>query len=297
MPDLLSAVAGSSLPPATRVWIGSYGASRTALDLAHRSSAAYAPMFTFVRNKTWDARSAANAANPGLAGAIPTMPQLLRLAPVDRAAWGRELGKRMRDDMRRAGACDGWQLDEIMPVSTDPTWGAAARELEAATLEGLHEGRPELGDLPLRGMVWFAHSALALASRPSDPDLVRFFETIEKTCDLVIGEEYPPFTGDPVAAAAKNGKWRADLAAQPDVRARLARIAIPGLTPGVHLGTSLGGNVSALPGTKVDAWRDGYVAARASTRPIGFAEYLWRFENATPQVEDATIAAIASAMR
>jgi hypothetical protein len=308
LPNLLTALTGSVMPPSAHVLIGSYGASSTQSQLIHGASASYAPMFTFVRDSTWDHRPVGAADAKLLAsqpdaiysGTIPKLHDLTHvLSQADRIAWSIELGRRFRDDMRpvqRGGSSvDAWQLDEIMPSSTGP-FGPELLEVEGNTLRGLHMGRPSLGDQPLPGLVYFSNTALALASRPLDPDLEDFFEAVDETCFVVAGEEYPEFTGGAAATATGAASPQFAFWDGGPVRQRLAARYIPCLQPGIHLAQFLGGNVLGWPMPQVNTWRQAFLVERARDSVAGFAEFDWRFENSDPQVMSATLQEISTAL-
>lgn len=67
----------------------------------------------------------------------------------------------------------------------------AVRELTRGVLRGLLFGRPVLGDVSMRGFVWVAHSALAIARLPITAELTTFWRTLDRAALAYVGEEYP----------------------------------------------------------------------------------------------------------
>jgi hypothetical protein len=222
-----------------------------------------------------------------LPGPLPPLPELLRLPPATRVTWGIELGRRFRDELRaaaRAGTeLGGWQLDEILAEAAGFE-GRAYRDLTRGVLRGLVFGRPALDDRPQQGLVWWAHTAFALAASRLTAELAAFWRILNRSALGLIGEEYPEFVGDPVAAARIEAAGQRGLARGGPVRRALARKYVAGLTPGYRLAPGLGGNTRRLPRQEVNRWRERYVQARAAAGVAGFAEFTFRFENSAPRV-------------
>jgi hypothetical protein len=252
----------------------------------------YAPMFHIQPGAFWEGRRlsdraerrllARNPRSAGLAGPLPPLPQLLRLSTARRVTWGVELGARFRDALRESAVTDTWQLDEILAESAGPL-GRPYRELTRAALRGLVFGRPVLGDTPYRGLVWWSKTAHVLASRRVTPELATFWRMLDRACLGLIGEEYPEFVGDPRAAVRAGAAGQNALLRGGDVRRRLGRKYLSGLTPGFHLAPDLGGNTRGLSRTEAARWRAGYLRARAP-HVAGFAEFNFRFENSSTTV-------------
>jgi hypothetical protein len=68
------------------------------------------------------------------------------------------------------------------------------------------------------------------------------------------------------------------------------------MTPGYDLKRGLGGNVHGWPRAEVNAWRAAYVAERERTGVAGFAEFDFRFANASPVVMHDVLSALAAAL-
>ena len=77
----------------------------------------YAPLFPIKPTSFWNRRRVAEAEEPRLAGKLPPLRTMLALPARERRAWGRELGRRFRDEVRIAELqgvrMDAWQLDEL----------------------------------------------------------------------------------------------------------------------------------------------------------------------------------------
>src|SRR4029450_13974953 len=77
----------------------------------------YAPMFPIKPTSFWSRRRVAEAEAPALAGKLPSLTALLSMPPRRGLGWGRELGRRFRDEVRIAELegvrVDAWQLDEL----------------------------------------------------------------------------------------------------------------------------------------------------------------------------------------
>jgi hypothetical protein len=255
--------------------------------------ARYAPMFHIQPSAFWEGRRLSDRAarkllarNPrsgGLAGPLPPLPQLLRLSAARRVTWSVELGARFRDALRESAVTDTWQLDEIVAECAGPL-GRPYRELTRGVLRGLVFGRPALGDTPYRGLVWWSKTAHTLAARRLTPELATFWRMLDRACLGLIGEEYPEFTGDPRAAARAGAPAQNALLRSGEIRRRLGRKYVCGLTPGFHLAPGLGGNTRGLSRTAAARWRAGYLHARAATPVAGFAEFNFRFENSSSAV-------------
>jgi hypothetical protein len=222
-----------------------------------------------------------------LVGPLPPLRELLRLPPATRVTWGIELGRRFRDEIRAAARAGtevaSWQLDEILAEAAG-SQGRQYRDLTRGVLRGLVFGRPALADRPQQGLVWWAHTALALASRALTAELAAFWRILNRAALGLIGEEYPEFAGSPTAAARTQGAGQRGLQRGGPVRRALARKYVAGLTPGYRLSPGLGGNTRGLPRREVNRWREQYVQARAATGVAGFAEFTFRFENSAPRV-------------
>jgi len=223
-----------------------------------------------------------SAATKRLGGPLPPLGELMRLPPARRVRWGVELGGRFRDEIRgatRAGATiHAWQIDEIQAEAAG-SLGRQYREFTRGVVRGALFGRSRLDDRRQQGLVWWAHTAFALTRYSITPELAAFWRILNEACLGLVGEEYPVFAGDPAAAARAESTGQRGLQRGGPVRQALARKYVAGMTPGYHLAAGLGGNTHGLSTAQVNAWREGYVRARAAAGVSGFAEFDWRFGN------------------
>jgi hypothetical protein len=155
-----------------------------------------------------------------------------------------------------------------------------------------------LGDKPMRGITWFAHTALDLAGQPLDAEKRRFWNTVDEASLRVVGEEYPEFKGDPRAAARAWNDGQENLARSKDACLRsIARKFMSGMSPGYAMGVSLGGNTSGMSRSAVNHWRDEFIAQRKRDGVAGFAEYGFRLENKGENVFEDTLRSVAKGVR
>ena len=294
MPTLVAAVRAAPFPPKTPVFVGSYGISpRIAQQVHALPGARYAPMFHIQPGWFWerrrldpDAERELHARNPRserLAGPLPELTELLRLATAARIAWSVELGARFRDALRAEPVAETWQLDEIVAECAG-SLGRPYRELTRGVLRGLTFGRPALGDKSRRGLVWWAKNARRLPGRAITAELSAFWKMLDRACIHLIGEEYPEFAGDPRRAARTAAAAHDALRGGGPVRQKLARKYAAGLTPGFRLVPGLGGNTRGLTRAEAERWRAAYLRSRADAGVSGFAEFDFRFENKAPAV-------------
>jgi len=292
-----------------RVYVGSYGVGA---ELAAQVAAAgygYAPMFQVGPGWYWERRRLPakderalrlrGGRSGRLVGPLPPLRELLRLPPATRVTWGIELGRRFRDELRAAARAGtevaSWQLDEILAEAAG-SQGRQYRDLTRGILRGLVFGRPALDDRPQQGVVWWAHTAFALATRSLTPDLAAFWRILNRAALGLIGEEYPEFAGSPAGAARSQAAGQRGLQRGGPVRRSLARKYVAGLTPGYRLSPGLGGNTHGLPRAEVNRWREQYVQARAAAGVAGFAEFTFRFENSSPRVMQDVLRTLARAL-
>ena len=257
--NLLDAVRRSGIAQQADVYIGSYGANPRTANAVHEEGTRYAPML----------------------GLRTVLPKPLPSTAARRIAAGRAVGRSFRDKM--GDSAETWQFDEISRLVTR---SRATREFARGVLDGLH-------DDSLRGFVWLAHSAFGLASQPVDAELSAFWQTLSAAASHVVGEEFPPFAGDPVAAAHAMDAGRRALAAGGPVRRSLARRYQAGITPGYRLAPGLGGNVNHRSRAYVNSWRTRYLSARREAGLRDFAVFNFRFGNASPQVMNDVLRAVA----
>jgi hypothetical protein len=264
---LLDAVRRSGLSRRATVYIGSYGANPRAAAAVQEEGFLYAPMLA-LRN---------------------VAPSSLPSTAARRVAAGREAGRSFRDGLRSAPfAVDTWQFDELSRrVATSRPW----REFTRGLLDGMLHGRSE--DADLRGFVWLARSAFALPLRPIDAELTAFWQIVGAAASQIIGEEFPPFVEDPKAAARREDAGRRALAAGGPIRRSLAARYAAGITPGYRLAPGLGGNVDGRSRPVVNRWRARYLEARRETGVRNVAVFNFRFGNASPQVMNDVLRAVA----
>jgi hypothetical protein len=243
---------------------------------------------------------AAPVTTTGLAGTVPSGPAFEDLPAAERFAWGVELGRRFRDEIRAAESAgatvEAWQLDEISPSAAHPEHGVAVRLFVRGVLEGLHEGRKALGDRPIQGIVYISNSAFPLGSMPLDGELGQFWATLDRTCSRIAGEEYPSFEGSAEAAATHEARLQSGLAKLGGVPARLSRRYVSVSTPGSVVGEFLGGNVAGLSRPEEDAWRRDYLRARVAQGVSGLGEFDWRHGNSRASVMAEALDAVAAAL-
>ncbi len=291
LPRLLAAAQRAELA-GPRTYVGSYGVGADLGDQIAIAGYRYAPMFHITPGFYWERRrlsqrdektlEQSSPRSGRLAGPLPPLPELLRLPPDRRVTWGIELGRRFRDELRAAAKAgvplDSWQLDEIQAEAAGPL-GRKYRDLTRGVLRGLVFGRPALGDAAQQGFVFWAHSALGLPRLRLTAELAAFWRILNRAALGLLGEEYPAFDGDPLAAARAAATGQRGLQAGGPVRRSLARKYVATLTPGYRKAAGLRGNVHGWPREQVNAWRSAYLRARAAAGVAGFAEFDWRFEN------------------
>lgn len=290
------------MPEGVPVYVGSYGPSGdVAQEVAELPNGRYAPMFAFdepyYREQRRVPPEQAGGLDPRFAGEVPPLSRLG--STTLRVAWGVELGSRYRDQIRQtqdAGfVVDSWQLDEIVPSAARPA-GAPLRELLRGVFRGLVFGRPQLEDPTVQGLVWVAHSALALARLPVTSELTAFWNMLNRAALGYVGEEYPRFEGSPRTVARTQGSGQRALAAGGPVRKAVSRKYVAGMTPGYHLARGLGGNVHGWPRPQVNSWRAQYVDQRARDGAAGLGEFDFRFRNSAQTVIHDTLSAIVSVL-
>jgi hypothetical protein len=254
-----------------------------------------APIFGWTPNKFWAGR---HKAGGGLRGPAPAFAKLLAGPPKHSYSWGRELGSRFRDRVRELRALKkadvgSWQFDEIPANVLHST---AARELARGMLDGLANGRPELGDQFEPGIAFIANPALQLtATRPSG-ELLRFWQTVDRDTIAFVGEEYPKFVGDPRRSAFVESSGQRHMAAAGGVLASLAGKYMVGVTPGYHLAPGYGGNLKGKSGEGVDAWRAAFLTARAQLGVTGFAVFEIHGRNGLRSVMSGVLGGFAEAL-
>jgi hypothetical protein len=256
----------------------------------------YAPMFPIKPTSFWNRRRVAEAEEPRLAGKLPSLTAMLSLPAQQRLPRGRELGRRFRDEVRIAELqgvrVDAWQLDELA-AELGGSRGRQWREFTRGALHGLNFGRAEFGDGPRIGFVWASRRALEVARLRVDYELRAFWRALQSATFRLVGEEYPPFVGNPEDVAQAYAAEQQLLARGGAIRKELADRYVVGMTPGWHLARGLGGNVGHLPRSEVNRWRAKYVDERARIGVADFGAYHFRFENSSEQVMKDTLSGLA----
>ena len=298
VPKLVRAIRATRTPPDTPIYVGSYGVNApVGRQIQELKRGRYAPMFPIKPTSFWTRRRIEGADEPRYEGRLPALTALMRLPARERLAWGRELGRRFRDEVRLAETeqvrVDAWQLDELVSELSGAQ-GRQWRELTRGVLHGLNFGRLEFGDGPRIGFVWASLHALRIASLAVDAELRAFWRALDAASFALVGEEYTPFTGNPDVRAREYASTQRLLASsRGEIRRRLAARYVVGMTPGWHLARGLAGNVANLPRAEVNRWRAKYVDERARQGVAGFAAYHFRFENSSEQVMKDTLAGLA----
>lgn len=306
---LVDAVRRSGLPASTPVYYGNYWGSgrpsepkRPGVKPPPRPpmpNGRHAPIFPLAPSVFWKGRKVPARDRRALrargvaarAGRVPPLRKLLRRSGDHAYRWGRELGRRFRDrirNKRRGGTrVTTWQFDEIVSEI-----GGRRLAFTRGVLDGLHRGRPELGDKKLPGIVFATQKAMRTARRGGS--FKRFWRSVDRAALYVVGEEYPEFAGAPRAVAARQSAGQRALRR---ASRSLARKYVVGMTPGLHLEPGLGGNVGRRSAGAIASWRDGFVRARARLRPAGFAQFHFRFGNSRAKVMRAAVRALAKGAR
>jgi hypothetical protein len=298
VPKLIRAIRATRTPPETPIYVGSYGVNGPiGRQIQELKRGRYAPMFPVKPTSFWTRRRVEGADEARYEGRLPALTALLQLPARERLAWGRELGRRFRDEIRLAETeqvrVDAWQLDELVSELSGGQ-GRQWRELTRGVLHGLNFGRLEFGDGPRIGFVWASLHALRIASLGVDTELRAFWRALDSATFALVGEEYPPFTGNPEIRARELAAILLALRrSRGEIRRGLASRYVVGTTPGWHLARGLGGNVARLPRSEVNRWRAKYVEERARLGVAGFAAYHFRFENSSEQVMKDTVAGLA----
>jgi hypothetical protein len=297
----------AGFPKGTPIYVGNYGINPKEAAIAHAKGMKYAPMLglldkgqSYYKKRGLPAKQEAKIKGweKGYSGHIPEPAQLPRLTPSQRLHWGMEYGMRLRDHMRESKVpCDAWQLDEILGESGQPG-NAPLRQFERGVLNGLHTGRPELGDKPMKGITWMAGTSLSTAGmRGGEVD--RFWKSINQASFSVMGEEYPKFEGSPRAASDGEASARELLKREGGARAEVAAKFGAGMTPGYRPGANdgLGGDVLGEKRGWVNAWRSAYMSEAVKDGAHGLGEYNWLPGNQTDQVIRDVLGEMAAAAK
>jgi hypothetical protein len=306
LPRILAEIAAGASPPIADWFIGTYGVNRaTAARISATPGCHYAPAFSIqpdtskqTRLRRRVSKEVASHLDDAHAGEIPGTSTGTVIPPSDRRAWGIELGRRFRDELRAARASgiriDAWQFDEILGQCGESGASNPHRPFVGGVLRGLADGRPELLERHEQGFVWAAQTAMArLPGLPTagDPDLQRFWEDLDRAALFLVGEEYPDFRGDAGQVGRRfSDPHRALLRSKGPIRRSLGERYVVGMTPGWRpRSLGLGGNVDGKPLAFVTGWRNGFIDSRiAAQRPRGYAQFNFRVENARPErIQDA----------
>ena len=302
----LQALGDAGLPAGTPVYYGNYFGTSTTKKPGKGPpkppppevtvpGGLVAPIFPWTPSKFWLGR---HKAGGGLRGTAPAFAKLLSGPPRRSYSWGRELGSRFRDRVRELIALKkkpvaSWQFDEI-PANV--LGSRTARELVRGMLDGLANGRPELGDKFQPGIAFIANPALQLtAARPSG-ELLRFWQSVDRDTFAFVGEEYPKFVGDPRRSAFVESAGQRHMAAAGGVLASLASKYMVGVTPGYHLAPGYGGNLKGKSADGVNAWRAAFLTARAQFGVTGFAVFQIHGRNGLRSVMSGVLAGFAQAL-
>jgi hypothetical protein len=294
---ILAEIAAGPQPPAAQWFVGTYGISRTIAGLvADTPGCTYAPVFSIqpatskaARKKRSVSAEVATHLDTAHSGEIPGSSAGKVIPPRDRRAWGLELGRRFRDDMRGARAqgirIDAWQVDEILGQCGN-RGSNPHREFVGGMLRGIADGRPELLEKHERGFVWTAHTAMT--SLPGlavsgNPGLGGFWEDVDRAALFLVGEEYPEFSGAPSSKVPEvTNPHRALVRSRGAIRRGLGERYIVGMSPGWRpRKAGLGGNLTNQSPAFVTTWRSGFIDARiAAQKPSGYAQFFFVKENA-----------------
>jgi hypothetical protein len=313
---LVRAIERSGLPAGTPLYYGNYWGSGKPSEAKRpggkpkpRVPGRLAPIFPlYGKSVFWRSRKLPAAQRQQLGkserwkrrGRIPGQKRLMRMSSGARYGWGLELGRRFRDRIRSRRKAHqrivSWQLDEI-PHDIAGRHGARQRVFIRGVLKGITDGRPQLGDVALPGIVWITQPALKLAGRRARGDLAVFWRQLDRSTIYLVGEEYPSFRGPARRAARRQSRGQARLWHAGGARRSLARKYVAGMTPGYRLGKGLGGNVSRRSRPAVRNWRRTYVRARSKKGVAGFAQYNFRYRNAAPAVMNDVLEALAHGVR
>ena len=280
---LRDSIRAAHLPKGTEVDFGTEGVNAADAAAAHAiAGGRYAPILnpllkdhpTRRLTPEEEARlprgSARYAKGHGPLGAMP---------PKEQYAWGVEMGRRMRDQLRAAQKAgvrvDSYQLDEIWPsASLTGAQGKIAMRFMRGVLDGVRLGRPELGDRPMRGLLHLARPK-RFAALPSGPERDALLHALNLTARDVIGEQYQNFAGDPKKAADAQERVLARLARDGKDGQALAQRYVAGLTPGLLRVGALGGKLPSQTVAQANAWRDAFVREAVRRGVAGISEFNW----------------------
>ena len=291
LPRILDTIASGPQPPVADWFVGTYGVNKRASELICATPGCrYAPVFGIQPHTSAAAREGRKL--PGAQAAkldrtrAGRIPGTDAVPPVDQRAWGIELGRRFRDQIRanrdKGMQVDTWQFDEVISqVVSD----SSSRAFVGGILCGLVQGRRKLGDRREPGLVWTA--AMAVSGLPGlaiTDDVQRFWEDFDRAALFLVGEEYPFFRDDADGVGRGHAAGqRALLASGGEIRRSLGKRYVVGMTPGWIDSEGLRGNVDGQPFGFVKTWRRGFLEGRcAGQAPRGFGQFNFVHENAKP---------------
>jgi hypothetical protein len=316
LPRLVRAIERSGLPARTPIYYGNYlGSGKPSESKPPKGKkkpkvvgGRQAPIFPLVAKSTFyrarkipaSQRHLLGSARWARRGRIPRFQRIMKMRSGQRYAWGLELGRRFRDRIRgkraRHKRIVTWQLDEI-PHEIAGRGGARPRVFIRGVLKGITDGRTQLGDKPVPGIVWITQPALRVAGHRARGDLGVFWRQLDRSTIYLVGEEYPRFAGPARRAARREARGQRRLWHAGGARRSLARKYVAGRTPGYRLGKGLGGNVGNRSRPAVRRWRRAYVRARSRKGVAGFAQYNFRYGNANSPVMNDVLKALAHGVR
>jgi len=316
--QILARLQAGKRPPETEIFIGSYGIRRRHATLIDAIPGAhYAPTFHLapkrnarIRSGRLDLPKGTPPFDKAFAGPFPADPSVPWLPKEKPRAWGFEIGRRFRDQLRAAQKMQpliaNWQLDEIpreggngIHAHPNPKRRAHFRLFVGGVIRGIAEGRPRFGDKPLKGFVWISEEALeTLPGLPDVRDVKIFWEDVDAGARYLVGEEYPKFLkGTATAAANALARPHTQLARSGSgPRQALAKRYVVGMTPGWHRpkNSGLNGNIGGLKLPGVAAWRKEFITARTrAQRPCGYGMFHFDGDfNTVPARIDEAIGAL-----
>jgi hypothetical protein len=292
---ILTRLKADKRPPETELFVGSYGIRPADAKLISAIPGAhYAPTFHLgpkvnrrIRSGRLDLPKNTPLFDKAFAGPFPADPNVPWLPREKPRAWGFEIGRRFRDQLRAAHKKQpliaNWQLDEIPREGGNGTHAHARRAdfrlFVGGVIRGIAEGRPRFHDELLQGFVWISAEALeTLPALPVVRDVKIFWEDVDVGARYLVGEEYPKFLRGTASSAA-------NLLARPQTvlaksgsgpRRELAKRYVVGMTPGWHKPetSGLNGNVGGMQLPGVAAFRKEFIKARTKAqRPCGYGMF------------------------
>jgi len=264
-----------------QLYMGTYGLNAEEHDQIKKVGGVYAPIVgphakynPRRRLSQQEAASCGASCSKSFEG-LPTAAQR-RQNPY---AWGLEMGRRSRDRFRsfaRSGRpISSFQFDEIYPSASKAATRDRTLTYLTGALDGMRQGRPELGDKPMRGAVHVAHPG-QVARLPDSRITRRFWKSLNKSTNHLILEQYVPFKGSPQKRAERDLDPVQTMrrSKNPNMRA-LSRRYVAGLTPGMRKGLHLGGRSKGQSDKAAHAWRQAYMRSLQQKGAKGVSFYNW----------------------